>query len=140
MIFEIEPNVGAGPLTFGMTVDAVRKALDAPFVSFMRTPDDDYPTDHFESLGVFGVYDTAGILVAIEFARPAQPMLDGNDLLATAFVETTAILRAIDPAIEVEADGAIAFGPGISLYAPAAPDEPDAPCESVMAFAEGYYD
>ena len=77
---------------------------------------------------------------ALEFASPAQPVFEKQSLLGMGFEAAKTLLQFKDPSLEVEADGVIAHALGISLYAPAAKENPVEVCESVLVFESGYYD
>jgi hypothetical protein len=89
---------------------------------------------------VFAYYDKHGRLEAVEFAPPANPMLDGVELLRISHETVMSTLRAKDPVLEQDRDGALSHAVGIGLYAPTAEDDPTKPCESIIAFRPGYYD
>lgn len=140
MSYEIVPLKSAGPFLFGMSTDQVRRVAEGQFKSFKRTPMSSHPCDHFPHLGVFANYRTDGKLEAVEFALPARPMFDGVSLLELGFNAVKALLAEKDPALEIEADGAISHQLGIALYAPLAKEDDKDRCESVTVFAAGYYD
>jgi hypothetical protein len=137
--FEINPLKGVGALEFGMSSAQVRGVLNVEFESFKRSPAAAFPCDHFPNLGIFGYYTEEGRLEALEFALPARILLDGRNLLSVGFDAATSLLEAKDEKLERDVDMVIAHAVGVSLYAPLAKENPGSPCESVLVFAEGYY-
>lgn len=117
----------------------VRRRLGAVCKSFKRTSSSAFPCDYFPSLGIFACYTVSGELEAVELASPADPQLDGIQLLTLGFDAAKDFLQSKDSGLEVEVDGAIARAIGISLYAPKAKEDSSAPCESVLVFQEGYF-
>ena len=140
MEFPISPLKGIGDIDFGMKPEEVRVRIRSDPKSFKRSPHSSFPCDYFESEGSFFYYDADGRLEAAEFAAPAQPTIENFSLLGLGLDVATAILSRLDPGVEREGDGAIAYQLGISIYAPLAKDDPSAPVESVLAFRSGYYD
>ena len=139
MEFQIAPLKGIGQVKFGMTPDEVRGKIGSDPKSFKRTPQSSFPCDYFESEGAFFYYDSNGCLEAAEFAPPAQATVDNVTLLGLGFSEAVVMLSRLDPQVKREADGAIAYQLGISIYAPLAKDDHLAPVESMIAFRPGYY-
>jgi hypothetical protein len=139
MNYRIVPLQGVDELKFGNSVDDVRSRLGSEFKSFKRSQDMAIPCDCFKKLGVIIYYKSTGELEALEFTPVANPIFDGVELLKIPFAEARALLRARDPALEEDAEGAVSHAVGIGLYAPAAEADPTAPCESVIVFSEGYY-
>lgn len=135
----IAPLRGVGNVQFGMAQKEVRDTVGGKFQSFKRTPQASFPCDYFEELGTFFYYDSAGRLDAVEFARPARPVVAGVELLGLSFSKARAHLRALDNQVEEEIDGAIAYQLGVSIHAPLAKTNPAAPVESLIAFRAGYY-
>lgn len=140
MTFTIKPHVSAGPIVFGMTPEQVRQAVNQPHKSFKRTPSSAYPCDFFQTEGVFVYYQADGHAEAVEFAEPAEPMLEGTNLLSIPFSELAALLQRQDATIELEATELTSKGVGIGAYAPEAEESPEKPAESVIVFKKGYYD
>jgi hypothetical protein len=139
MEFQISPLKGVDSIEFGMAPSDVRRHFDSEPKSFKRTPQDAFPCDYFESEGVFFYYDREGHLEAVEFASPAQPSVENLRLLGLGLDQATTVLSRFDSEVEKEADGAIAYQLGVSVYAPLAKDNPAASVESVLAFRPGYY-
>ncbi|MGN6820464.1 MAG: hypothetical protein ACTHJR_17535 [Sphingomonas sp.] len=139
MEFQISPLKGVDDIEFGAAPADVRRHFDSQPKSFKRTPQDAFPCDYFESQGVFFYYDGDGRLEAVEFASPARPSVEKLNLLGLGLDEATAALSGLDSEVEKEADGAIAYQLGVSIYAPLAKENPAAPVESVLAFRPGYY-
>lgn len=140
MSYEIQPFAGAGSLKFGMSCVNVREILEESFRSFKRSPLASYPCDYFENIGVFTYYDSFGNLEAIEFAAPAQPILNGVSLLNIGFDALIGLMQAKDTEFELEESGAIAPNLGLSFYAPHLKNSPSENCESILVFKAGYYD
>jgi len=141
MLFEIQSHRGAGSVQFGMSPDEARAALASEFESFKRSQESAYPCDHFTALGCFVYYgDESGLVEAVEFAAPAEPMFDGLNLLGLGFADLHKQITKIDPDVLLDADGLTSLRLGIGAWAPFLEEEPDTPPEAVIAFAPGYYD
>jgi hypothetical protein len=138
-MYEIIPLRSAGNLRFGLPRLDVRSALGAQFRSLKRTPSA-APCDQFPALGLFAYYDGRENLNAVEFGKPADPVWNGHHLLRVTYRQLCSVLSAIDQHLEINADNIISRSLGVSAYCPNAKDNPLAPCESVLAFAQGYYD
>jgi hypothetical protein len=140
MEFAIHPLKGVQDVTFGMTSEDVRRGMNAEFRSFKRSPQAKFPCDYFTKEGIFCYYDESGLLESVEFAGPGRPIVSGLDLLNLPFAQAVKKLSDLDENVNTESDGAIANNLGVSVYAPLAKDNKNAPVESVMAFRHGYYD
>ena len=144
MQFEIHSHEGAGPIRFGMSPAEVRAVLGSPFRSFKRASECEHPCDSFRELACFVYYDASGKAEAVEFASPAEPMLDGVNLLALSFSDLVAQLSATDPDLIIDRfvkiDGLTSLALGVGAYTPGAEEIPSEPIESVIVFARGYYD
>jgi len=138
--YDIKPFKGIGNIKFGATPTEVRKILGEEFKSFKRSPTAAFPCDYFPHVGVFAYYTAAGTLEAIEFASPAVPLLDGVNLLSIGLDAAKSLLRGKGGELEEDAGTLIAKSIGISLYAPNIKENPNTPCESILVFADGYYD
>jgi hypothetical protein len=140
MNYVIDPLRGVGAIKFGMTPEEVRSRMRSDFESFKRTPQVSFPSDYFPTEGTFFYYDASGSLEAIEFAPPARPTVNGLDLFSLTFGQAVAKLAVLDDSVKEDVDGAIAHRLGVSLWAPSAKHDRNAPVESVLAFRRGYYD
>lgn len=137
--FSIIPFKGTEEMEFGMSPEQIRRNLGSRFLAFKRSEKDVFPTDYFEEVGVFCYYNETGNLNAIEFTRPADPTLNGIRFIGMGFDAAKSEFISMGQEIEEETDAAIAFGLGISIYAPLAKESPSAPVETVLVFREGYY-
>lgn len=138
MPWEITPYVGVGPVRFGMTRQQVRDAVGAPSEEFKRTPSSRI-SDKFTTLGAFAYYTDDGGLEAIEFTRLQTIFVEKLDLTTTP---TDQLLRAVlllDPDAEIEpkSAGFISRRLGAGIWTEGDRDHPP---QSVIAFAQGYYD
>lgn len=140
MRLDIRPFLGVGAVRFGMFPSEVRRLFGKEFKSFNRSVDSTYPCDYFPSIGVFAYYKSSAELEAIECALPAQLFFDEINLLGIGFDAAKIFLQSKSTTLEMEVDGAIAHGLGISLYAPKAKENQSAPCESILVFERNYYD
>ncbi|MEK7951729.1 hypothetical protein [Luteolibacter soli] len=142
MKFVINSYKGAEPLEFGMSHAEVREAVGGKFKSFKRDPDDedDPPLDYFEKKGCFAYYSKTGELRAIEFCKPAEPMLDGVNLLGLKFVELMKLMKKKDATMKDTGAGFKSIKLGIGAWAPGGKHEPNIPAETVIVFREGYYE
>jgi hypothetical protein len=138
--FEIVPFAGLGDVKFGMSPQEVRHLMGTSFKSFKRTPQATFPADVYATVGLFFYYDSAGALEAIEFAAPANPTVNGIELLGRELAELVSELSSLGEHIEADADSAIANGMGVSVRAPLAKDAGRAHVDSALAFRRGYYD
>ena len=140
MNFDITPLQGIGQLSFGMTAEDVRRHFGSSFTSFKKTPSSPFPCDYFKEVEVFAYYKLPGVLEAVEFAEPANPLLYGKRLMGLAAQDAWKILAAYDPAMEIDSDGVISHKLGVGLYAPGWEKDANQVVESVIAFEEGYYE
>jgi len=140
MNYEIDPYVGVGQIKFGSPVDEVRGVVGEAFRSFLKSPRSVFPTDSFPALRMFCFYDAQGLLEAVEFAKPARPIICGFEFIGQPLSKAIATLGPLDSQLEIERDGLTAYGLGVALWAPLAKNDPHAPIEAVMAFRRGYYD
>lgn len=140
MIFNIKECLGTNEVPFGMPINQVRQNLAVHFNSFKRTPASEFPCDFFETIGFFVYYKKPGIVNAIEFSLPSEPLFKGNNLFHCSFLDLKAFLLSLDADIEIEADSLTSYKLGIGAYAPEAEEEPTLPVESIIVFEQGYYD
>ena len=136
--FEIVPLVSAGGVAFGSPVGEVRNHFGTSFHSFQRVHGVGYPSDHFETIGVFAYYDVAGRLAAMEFAaREARVLLDGMDLASLNLGEALSHFASQQPRHH---DGLEVRALQIGLWFPDEKEYGDrAHCKTVLAGAPGYY-
>ncbi|HYP52823.1 MAG TPA: hypothetical protein VEQ42_04750 [Pyrinomonadaceae bacterium] len=139
MRFEIRPHEGVGPVRFGMTREEVRAALALPVESFRKSPADEMLTDAFDAAGLHVYYKKPGLCEAVEMAAPAEPVLEGRELLGRPFGESRRWFESQDESAEADESGLTSFGYGVGLYAPEAESNPAAPPEGVIVFEKGYY-
>ena len=139
MLYEIEPYVGVGPVTFGMSRQDVRRVLDSPVQDAART-DTGIPTDFFRALGIFVYYRQPGVVEAVEFGGPTSPTFRNRDFLGHSYREIEDWIRSFDPDVALDPAGLTTYEFGFGLYAPSARKEPDLPVEGVIAFQKGYYE
>ncbi|WP_068953376.1 hypothetical protein [Pararhizobium polonicum] len=104
MMFEIHSHQGVGEIRFGMTRSEVHAALGVEFESFKRSSQDAHPSDHFIGLGCFVYYGDSGRVDAVEFLEPAEPTLNGVNLLSFGFTDLIRQITKIDPDVSVESD------------------------------------
>jgi hypothetical protein len=140
MKFEIHSYQGIGPIQFGMSPDDVRKALGVPFKSSQKGSESGYPSDYFDAVPCFVYYDKNGRAEAAEFAEPAEPTLNGINLLGLGFSDLVTLITKADAGLSIECDGFTSLHLGIGAYAPVAEDEPQTPPEGIIVFVRGYYD
>ena len=140
MIFQIIPNVGAGPIRFGMTQAEVRRAVGNQATPFMKAPSSAHPTDAFRGEGLQAFYKVTGFCEALEFGSPSKPMLDGNVLLGMPFYQAEQLIRRLDPLTTKDENGLRSLRLGVALYAPSHGEDSSAEVEGVFVFEPGYYD
>jgi len=139
MKYEIKPHAGVGALRFGMTPEAVRKALDST-VRPSPKPGIDMPADLFPLLGVTVDYRPPGLCEAVEFFGPASPTFQGQYLLERPYDEVERWIKELDPAVTLNDSGLRSGKFGFDLFAPSATKEPSFPVKSVIVFEDGYYE
>ncbi|HYO62032.1 MAG TPA: hypothetical protein VER08_00090 [Pyrinomonadaceae bacterium] len=140
MRLEITAYTGVGPVKFGMTREEVRLAVGPPVRPFMKTPDDELPTDAFDDLGVHVYYKKPGVCEAVEMGSPAEPTFRGQVLIGRPYSELRRWFESLDESVETDDTGLLSYKYGVGLYAPAAEEEPDEPVEGVIVFERGYYE
>ncbi len=131
MDFLITPHVGVGAIQFGMARSVIHTFFAEVPEQFLRGDTED--TDYYLSHGLFVLYDTAEICVALEFTRPARVFLDGIALLGLPKKEAVARFK-VDPNFEQDASGYTCYQFGIGAYYKRSKQ-----AETVIAFSEGYY-
>ncbi len=140
MNYNIKPYKQAGKIEFGMHSSEVRKILACKFSSFLRTPFAKIPCDFFEELGLFIYYKQGGLVEAIEFTLPANPIFDGTNLLNLSFLEAMGILNQNEHEIEFENESFINHDLGIGVFGLNQYECKDFDIESIIVFEDGYYD
>lgn len=97
---------------------------------------------HFRKHSLFVDYDGAGRCVAVELYGDAPVALDGVALSGTTYRDMVARLRAAGAPVLEQRDGLRCDALGLSAYAPKLmdPEVKEAPLESVLVYAPGYYD
>lgn len=139
MKLEINPHIGVGPITFGMTDEQVRATLKCEYREFKRTPISKTVTDSFQSLGMFICYDIERKCNAIEMARPAQPYYGNCAPLSGSFTQASELIKILDSEVVCDSSGLTSFTLGIGLNAPGCCKNSSSPVESVIVFQRGYY-
>lgn len=142
---ELHAGKGVGPVSLGMTRDAVRAALPGEPVR-SKEADPDYlgtgvatpARDVFPGLRLRVEY-RGGVCVAIEVAQPAVVTYEGLALLQTPVGALLGWLGTRDPALEVDGSGCTSHALGLGLYAPTWREDPGAVAEGVIVFGPGYY-
>jgi hypothetical protein len=132
MEFNIDPYVGAGPILLGMSREQVRNALGNNYREFKKSQESEMPTDAFEWCHVY--YKKSGICEAIEFFRPANPVLFGRVLIDKPINEVIKYFQEMDEKIIIDGDGFTSNKLGIGIYAPYET------VEGVIVFEKGYYE
>jgi hypothetical protein len=138
MDWTIRPNVGVGPIRFGMTRQEVRETIGTLPSVFAKASGSTSLTDDFREHGIHIYYDDSDHCVAVEMGMPASPSLQGRPLLGEPFSVVRDWLLAIDPAIETDGDGLTSKVLGSGVYAPAVDKDESTPIEAVIAFAPGH--
>ena len=139
MDYEIKPFQGVDSLRFGMKIEDVRRVLGGNFKSFKKTPNSALPCDYFVGIEVFAYYKLPGVLDALEFAEPANPIFDGKHFIGVVAGDVKKILEAVDQSLEIDSAGIISHQLGIGVYAPGWDEDAAQEVESVIVFEEGYY-
>lgn len=139
MDFEIKPLQGVDNVHFGMQVEEVRRLVGGDVKSFKKTPNSSFPCDYFTDAEVFAYYTSHGVLEALEFAEPANPMFAGNRLVGVLASSIKNLLETYDKALEMDSDGMISHQLGIGIYAPGWDEDTNQIVEGVIVFGAGYY-
>lgn len=138
MNYPIKPYTGVGKINFDMTVTEVRKTLEAESETSKKSGKD-VPSDFFESLGIFVDYRLPGICHAVEFAGPASPTFEGQELLGRPFNNFASWIKTLDRDVIVDDAGLKSIKYGFGVYAPSAKKNPELPIEGVIVFDRDYY-
>jgi hypothetical protein len=128
-----------GPIRFGMTRKEVRELLDSPVIAFKRNDDDVAETDGFDDLGIYVEYDAKDHCVAVEMARPSNPIFADTELLALPYAAVKTWVRKQDEDVEVDESGFDSPGLGIGMYADIKKGDKKSTAETVIAFSRSYY-
>ena len=136
--FEIMPNLGAGPILFGMEEQEIHKILGNQFEKIKKSMSDGIETDMYEWCFIY--YKKPGVCQAIEFFEPAVPLLNGEKLFGRPYSEVKEILIKLDDQVQLDEDGLTSYKLGIGIYAPSSGSNSAAPIEGVIIFGNGYYD
>ena len=139
--FEIKSFAAVGPIRFGMTRENVANLKLGTVKSFKRTPASEFHSDHFVESGVIVSYKFPGVVDAVEFSGPAQPVFLGKRLFDFSVEKLKAFLTNEDPNIEVGGDGFTAHNIGIGAYILGADEDEDVSAElvAIIVFEEDYY-
>jgi hypothetical protein len=140
MLLEVHPQVGVGPLRFGMSEREVREQVAEPASPFMKATWSKHTTDVFNANGMHVYCSKAGVCEAVELFSPTEPTLNGSRLLGVSYRAAAAAIRLAGGAFTEDGSGLESTGVGVALYAPAHGEDPLMPVESVFVFAPGYYD
>ena len=132
--------IGVGDIRFGMSVDEVRSAINSEATPFLKTPQSIMPTDSFHGDSIHVFYKKPGICEAVEFYKPANPTLMGQEFVGRSFSEVKKWLEHQDSNIEIDDCGLTSFKLGIGLYVPDIDEREEALVESLIVFEKGYYD
>ena len=132
----IEPGSGLEGLALGAPKEGVRTFFGERPEVFRRTPDS-RPADYWPLFGVFAYYDANDQLEALEFAPPANPVLDGSSLTSLRLGDAIQFLHSLDPELKIERDGAISDRLGVSIWS--VTNDADQPVSAALIFRAGYY-
>jgi hypothetical protein len=135
MEFEFNPYQGVEPIRFGMDRDEVRRVLDSPFESFMKTPDSELPTDDFTELNLHVFYKGDFECCGVEFFSPSSLQFRGHLVVGRPYSEVMGWLKPLDPSVSLEDSTVTSDVFGFSLYAPDADDDVDSLVQSAYVFA-----
>jgi hypothetical protein len=90
-VWRIVAQSSVGPIDFGMSRQAVRVALAAPFTEFTKGEGEE-PTDAFDTLGVHVYYRNGGV-EAMEFWKTENILLGGHRLGDETFNDVEMMIR-----------------------------------------------
>lgn len=139
-VWVVDPLRGVGPILFGMSIEAVRAAIDARAEPFHKGGRPEH-SDAFDELGLHVHYDGAACCEAVEFFNPAQvePTLDDISLLSAPYAEVERRIREIDTDTKLQRAGLVSLRCGVGIYVDGPPDG-DTRASSAIAFKSGYFD
>jgi len=142
MDFDIKPFIGAGPILFGMSQQEILNLQLGTVRSFKRTPLQQLPSDHFIDIGLVIYYKHPGVVEAIEFSRPSNPIFSGVSLFNQTVEQFQCLLASKDKNLKIEEDGCVSYACGIGAYILAGEEEggDHEKIVSVIVFERGYYD
>ena len=140
MDYDIRPDKGVGPISFGMSPEKVRQALAVDVDAVDGKSDTGIPTDFFAGPGILVYYKQPGVCEAVEFAGPASPTFNGQHFLGRSYREMEQWVKTRDPEFVQNDAGLTSNQFGFGLYAPSSRKEPDLPVEGVIVFEKGYYE
>ena len=82
-IWELKPNIGVGPLLFGMALSDIEEILGHNFVMFRHDEKAHTKTYAFRGSGVHATFDLDSELVELGIHVPNQVLLNNIELLGT---------------------------------------------------------
>ncbi len=139
---DIIPFRGIGPLLFGMTKEDVRALLGSAEREFVRNPEfapDRSEWIYDEGRG-FVAFDGRGMCDEIMLCPPADPRLEGVQLLGIPAGDAWSELRRLDGSAFVDETGCLTSRAyGVNVYAPDVGtefEEPGARAWSVLLFSD----
>ena len=136
----IIPGVGIGNARFGMDEAEIRAAFCNAIPWSRTTRLSSVRKDDFIALGIRAWYSKLGKCDAIEAFGSARPTLFGRLLVGQPYSELNDWLADMDPRTRVDNLGCRSPKLGVGFYAPKAVEQPHAPIEGVIVFADGYYE
>lgn len=117
MKFVITPNVGAGPIKFGMTRNEVRQVINLPAREYEGGHT--LPSDSFRGSGVAIHYREPDSCEVIALSLPANPIFRNRSLLKGQSLQVLNLwLKSIDDSVVNDICGITAYELGIALYTP----------------------
>ena len=136
--FDIVPYERVGCINFGDTRSQVLDKLGAPDKSLIRNRGQLMPRDAYYTLGIFISYSQKdGLVDLVESFEPAEPMLQGINLMNPNYKKTISILRCAGYNIEDQRKtstcGYESYDIGIGFYILEK-------LETVYFFNKGYFD
>lgn len=133
---EITPYVGVGEFRFDMHCDEVCALLGEEY----RRIDSHYTPGYTLCTGKLNLHFNADDqLTAVEGSAAAGLCCQGIVLAGRPFNEVFKALKALDPEIRADRDGATSLRLGIGLYVPTIKKSKKEPVQGVIAFRRGYY-
>lgn len=136
--FVINPYIGAGKISLGMTSAAIQEILESHPEKFRKSKNDDFETDAYKWCHIY--FEKPGVCNAIEFFSPASVIFNGHNLLGNSYAEVREFVLQYDNTLQFDETGFTSIKYGFGVYAPFAEEEPSEPVEGVIVFEKGYYD
>ena len=139
-IYAITPYVGLGLIQFGLTRENIIGVMKEEPTRFYKTPESLFQTDAFRDIGMHIYYRDNYVCCAIEVFKYGQVVISYKEqqLLGQPYGLIEEWIKKIDENLVKTDTGFLSLLLGISIYAPAALEEPEEPIDAILVFEKGY--